>query len=152
MTRETYVQMKNRHQKEYEDFSKNCVFFAFSNDQFNQGMQKLGLDHDKDTDKIYRTFGGGFILRTKSKEQAELFNRFEQEQKQAIENDKEGTGYIREMFEYEMNNHEYGYTRDITDTLDCLGLTIEEIEANEIMLKGFNIARKAVIDWFNEHN
>ena len=85
MTRETYVQMKNRHQKEYEDFSKNCVFFAFSNDQFNEGMQKLGLDPDKDTDKIYRTFGGGFILRTKSKEQEELFNRFEQEQKQAIE-------------------------------------------------------------------
>ena len=151
MTRETYIQMKNRHEKEYADFTKKCVFFAFSNDQFNEGMKKIGLN-PKETNKIYKIGHGGFILRSKSKEHIELLNRFGEETEQAIKNDFDGTGFIREMFEYEMNNHEYGYTRDITDTLDCLNLTMEQIQANEKLLNGFRIARKAVIDWFNEHN
>lgn len=151
MTRETYVQMKDRHRKEYTDFSENCVFFAFSNDQFNEGMKKIGLN-PTDTDKIYSTGHGGFILRTHSKGQIELFKRFTEEEKQAIADDKDGTGFIREMFEYEMNNHEYGYTRDITDTLDCLGMTIKEIAEDKRLANGFKIAQKAVFDWFDKHN
>ncbi|MBR1620271.1 hypothetical protein IJ674_10330 [bacterium] len=148
---ETYQEMKNRHQKEYNDYTKNCVFFAFSNKQFDEGMQKLGLKPDE-TDKIYSIGHGGFILRTKSKEHNELFLRFAKEKQQAIDNDKDGTGFIRQMFEYEMNNHEYGYTRDITDTLDAVGYTAEEIATDEKLLNGFKIARKTVIDWYDEHN
>lgn len=151
MTRETYKEMKDRHSKEYNEFTKGCVFFAFSEKQFNEGMEKIGLTPN-DTDKIYRTAGGGFILRTKSKDQAKLFKRFYKEKQEAIKNDKDGTGFIREMFEYELNNHEYGYTRELTDTLDSLDLTIEEIAADEKLLNGFKIAQKAVIDWFDEHN
>ena len=97
MTRETYIEMKDRHSKEYNEFTKGCVFFAFSEEQFNEGMEKIGLTPN-DTDKIYRTAGGGFILRTKSKDQAKLFKRFYKEKQEAIKNDKDGTGFIREMF------------------------------------------------------
>lgn len=145
MTRETYIEMKDRHQKEYNDFTKNCVFFAFSNEQFNEGMQKIGLKPDE-TKKIYSIGHGGFILRTKSKEHIDLLNRFGEETDQAVKNDADGTGFIREMFEYELNNHEYGYTRDITDTLDCLDLTMEQIQTDEKLLNGFNIARKTIIE------
>lgn len=148
---ETYLQMKHRHEKEYNDFTKDCVFFAFSNQQFEDGMKKIGLNPG-DTDKVYSIGHGGCILRTKSHEYNEMLMRFVNEHNKAVSDDKDGTGYIRQMFEYEMNNHEYGYTRDIEDTLDALGLTEDEIIADERLLNGFKIARKAVIDWFNKHN
>ena len=151
LARETYQEMKRRHEKEYNDFVEGRIFFAFSNKQFDEGMERIGLK-PTDTDKIYSIGAGGFILRSESKAHKEMANRFAREEKEAIANDKDGTGYIREMFEYEMNNHEYGYTGDISDTLDCLGLTIEEINNNEALLNGFKIARKAVIDWYNENN
>lgn len=148
---ETYVEMKDRQQKEYNENTKGCVFFAFSNQQFDEGMKKVGLKPEE-TDKIYKLGHGGFILRTKSHDYNEMILRFVNEQQQAIADDKDGTGYIRQMFEYEMNNHEYGYTRDITDTLDAVGLTAEEIASDERLLNGFKIAKKAVIDWFDKHN
>ena len=151
MEKETYAQMKTRQQKEYNDFTKDCVFFAFSNQQFEDGMRKLGLKVD-DYKKIYDIWFGGFILRTKSREYGNLLKRFREEHKKAVADDNDGTGYIREMFEYEMNNHEYGYTRDISDTLDALSITEDEIVADERLLNGFKIARKAVIDWFNKNN
>lgn len=143
MMRETYIEMKNRHQKEYNDFTEGRIFYAFSDKQFKEGMERLGLAPD-DTDKIYSMGGAGaFILRTESKARKELFDRFEKEEKEAIANDKDGTGYIKEMFEYEMANHEYGYTYDITDTLDCLGITMKEINSNQALLNGFRIAKSA---------
>lgn len=148
---ETYDEMKARHSKEYNDFTKDCVFFAFSMNQFNEGMKKIGLDPG-DTDKVYSIGHGGCILRTKSREYNGMLKRFTNEHNKAVADDKDGTGYIRQMFEYEMNNHEYGYTRDIEDTLDALGLTLDEINNDERLLNGFKIAKKVVIDWFDEHN
>lgn len=44
------------------------------------------------------------------------------------------------MFLYELDNHEYGYTGDLEDTLDCLGLTWEELKASPAMLKALDKA------------
>ncbi len=40
---ETYIQMKQRQQKELNEFP---CFFAFSDEQFNKGMEKFGLKPD----------------------------------------------------------------------------------------------------------
>jgi hypothetical protein len=37
------------------------------------------------------------------------------------------------MFNYELGNHEYCITHDLTDTLDALGLTLEEVNADPMM-------------------
>ena len=44
------------------------------------------------------------------------------------------------MFESELSNHEYVYTGDLTDTLAALGLTMKEIETNENLRNGLNLA------------
>jgi len=44
------------------------------------------------------------------------------------------------MFKYELNNHEYCYTRGTQDTLNALGYTIEEIRADKKLLNGLNLA------------
>ena len=59
----TYKAMKDVHQKEVSDFP---MFFAFSDKQFNEGMEKLGLK-PSETDKIYRFGGtGGYYRKTNS--------------------------------------------------------------------------------------
>ena len=58
----------------------------------------------------------------------------------AIAEDKTGEGFIYEMFLYELDNHEYGYTRDTEDTLDALGYTAEEILGDSRLKRGIEKA------------
>ena len=55
-------------------------------------------------------------------------------------NDLTGEGYIKDMFEYELANHEYGYTYDLEDTLNAIGLSMEEINNDERLKHGFDLA------------
>lgn len=132
-----YKALKEKHQQEINDFP---MFFAFNQQQFVEGMAKLGLKPE-DTDKIYKLgHTGGFYRKTDAMDLIELFNRHAQEEKDAIAADTTGDGYIFQMFNYELANHEYGYTRDPEPTLDAVGLTMEEIEANPALLHGWKKA------------
>ena len=48
------------------------------------------------------------------------------------------------MFYSELTNHEYGYTRDLTNTLDALGYTIDDINADKRLTKGLYNATRQV--------
>jgi len=120
-----YLQMKDRHQKEVEAFP---MAFAFNNEQFKEGMEKLGFDA-KDTQKVLSIGGGGFIRRSDSDAYSAMFERINAEETEARKNDD----YLFQMFAYELSNHEYCYTWDLTATLQSLSLTIEEVRANTQM-------------------
>ena len=117
------------------------MMFAFSRNQFDEGMRKLGLE-PTDTDKIYSIGHGGFIRKSDSEALKEMLDRHGNEIEQAILGDSTGEGFIYDMFRYELDNHEYSYTHDISDTLDSLGITIEEVNANERLLHGLKLAMK----------
>ena len=53
----SYVEMKERHQKEVNEFPMK---FAFSDEQFKKAMEELGLT-EKDVDKVIGIGAGGFI-------------------------------------------------------------------------------------------
>lgn len=55
---ESYRELRDRQQKEFNELP---LGFAFSDKQFDEMMEKWGLDPEKDLDKIYRVPGGGFI-------------------------------------------------------------------------------------------
>jgi hypothetical protein len=59
----------------------------------------------------------------------EMFNRHEAELKVAMQD----PSFAFEAFNYELGNHEYCYTYELDDTLDALGLTIDEINSSPIM-------------------
>lgn len=134
----TYKTLKDQHAKEFNEFPMQ---FAFSNEQFKEGMKKLGLK-ETETHKVYSFGGGGFYRRTDSKALGEMIERHNREMNEAIENDQTGEGYIFDMFDYELANHEFGYTWDLEPTLDALGLTMDEVKANERLLHGLNLAKK----------
>lgn len=120
-----YTSLKSKHQAEVDAFPFG---FAFNESQFNEMMAKWGLTPD-DTDKIYKIGGGGYIRKTDSDAMHKMFDRHEVERKEAMQDDD----YLYQMFNYELANHEYSYTCDLTDTLEALGLTIEEINADPRM-------------------
>lgn len=118
---ETYMQLKSRQQKEVGNFP---MFFAFSNKQFDEGMEKLGLN-PKDTDKIYKLGNtGGFYKKSDAPKLREMFDRHDKEMSEAMKSDE----FVLEMFEYELANHEFCITYDYEPTLNALGLTFEELD------------------------
>lgn len=134
-----YRALKARHEKMINELP---IFYAFSDKQFDEGMAKLGLNPDE-TDKIYKLGGtGGFYRKSDSEKLKEMFDTFDREMKEAIAADETGEGFIYDMFNYELANHEYCITWDLEPTLDALGLTMEEINADERLLKGLKKAIK----------
>jgi len=131
-----YEELINRQQSEYNKFP---IKFAFSDEQFKKSMGELGLNAN-DTDKIVATGGGGFIKKEDKEAYSEMVNRFNNEFEEAISEDTTGRGFIKDMFSYELANHEYCYTHDLTDTLDSLGLDMDKINSNDSLKKGLKSA------------
>ncbi len=134
MTNE-YVDMKAKHAKNINSLP---MFFAFSQEQFKEGMEKFGLKAT-DTAQVCRIPAGGIIKKTDKKLVIETFLNHTKEMKEAIDADKTGEGFITEMFKYELINHEYCYTSDPTDTLEALGLTEEEVYKSKTLSKGLEL-------------
>ena len=134
----TYQEMKDRQQKEFDAFP---IGAAFSNQQFQQMMKKWGLTVN-DTDKICSIGGGCYIRKTDKEALRDLINRLNKEKQDAIAADTTGDGFIFDMFVYELANHEYCITYDLEDTLDALGLTAEQINADKRLTHSLNKAIK----------
>lgn len=137
MTRNAYLTLKQKQQEEANNFP---MVFAFDNRQFEEAMAKLGLTAG-DTDKIYSIGGGGFIRKTDSAPFEEMFERHAAEMQEAVDADATGEGFIFQMFDYELANHEYGYTGDIEPTLNALDLTMDDVKADKRLLHGLAKAR-----------
>lgn len=137
----TYQEMKDRQQKEFDAFPLGA---AFSNQQFKDMMEKWGLTVN-DTDKICSIGGGCYIRKTDKDAFCDLMNRLNSEKENAIAADLTGDDFIFDMFVYELANHEYCITYDLEDTLDSLGLTAEQINADKRLLHGLNKAIKTYL-------
>lgn len=143
MTKNSYSEMKERQQHIVDNF--NGWFFAFTNDQFDEGMKKVGLNPDE-TSKVVRIGGGGFVKKDRLKAMEFMFDSMRKEMQEAIDADKTGTGFIYDMFRYELENHEYGYTGELDETLESLDLTMEDINANPALLNGLGLAIEKVME------
>jgi hypothetical protein len=102
-------------------------------------MENLELTIE-DVDKTCTVPGGGFMRKTDAKSLGNMLLRHSKEMEQAIAQDTEGTGFILDMFEYELANHEYNITYSVEPTLDALGITAEDLAKNPALLYGLNKA------------
>ncbi len=143
-----YKEIKDKHQKRVNDFP---LGFAFSNLQFKEMMEKWGLK-ETDTDKILTIGAGGFIRKSDLNEYNRMWKEIRKEEKYLIEQDKTGEGYIKDMFLYELENHEYGYTHELEDTLDALELTYDQVMKSPSLKHGLELARKEILDRENERD
>lgn len=105
----TYAEYREAAQAE---FNKLPIFWAFSNMQFKEALEKRGIDTEGmelgalAKKYVYR-FGdtGGFYLKTDAQVVREYLQRdHAKELGELMENDLD---FAREAFVYEMENHEY---------------------------------------------
>ena len=136
-TMSTYTTLKTRQEKEFNDFP---MFFAFSNKQLEEGMKKIGLELT-DTDKIYSAGGGGYYKKTDAIKLKDLLCRHTNEKNEAIKADSTGEGFIFDMFDYELSNHEYCITMDPEPTMDALGISQDDINKSEALQAGLKLAK-----------
>ena len=134
-----YTELNTKQQAEVNALP---LHFAFNDKQFKELLTKVGLTMDNYKDKLFKGFGGAIYLKTDSKLINDTFTKHSAECEAAIKADTTGKGYMLDMFIYELANHEYCITYDLTETLDSLGLTIEEVNANPIMLGALRAAKK----------
>ena len=127
-----YTELKSKHQKEVDAFPFG---FAFNKDQYNIMMDKWGFKPTHRSKVMYLE-AGCFIRKSDYKSMKEMFSRHEEEHKAAMQDDE----YLYQMFNYELANHEYSYTRELDDTLEALDLSIEEINSNPRMAEALKRA------------
>lgn len=144
-TYESYKKMKREHQTEIDNFP---IFFAFSNEQFEKAMKEAGLNPE-DTDKIVSIGMGGFVKKKDAENFLDMIANHQKEQEKSIAADETGEGFIKDMFLYELANHEYIVTGRFDDTLDAVGLTLEEVKENEALEHGLITARNEYIRQYN---
>jgi hypothetical protein len=119
---ESYMELKKRQRNEVNEFEG--IFFAFSKDQFAEGMAKVGYDNlDNLKEKIYSLGAGGYIRKDRSKAFDAMFERHAEERKQRNKEEQ----FLVESIAYELANHEYCITGNVTDALNALGLSKEEL-------------------------
>ena len=133
----TYKALKERQQQEINAFP---FIWAFNESQLADGMRRLGLDPEKDKDKLCSIGAGGVIRKTDADAMREMFARHRRELQESIAADKTGDGFIYDMFSTELANHEYSYTGDVTDAVNACGLTVEQLNANPALIKGLKKA------------
>ena len=116
---ETLQELKKRHEQELNTFLDSNVFFAFNNEQFEEGLKKLNCSKEDITGFI----AGGIILKNKVSEYLEMSKRHKSELAKKAKEDKEAQ---IKLLVYELGNHEYGYTGDPTDAIKSLGFKVSK--------------------------
>ena len=154
-----YQELRDRQQEEVNAFP---MFFAFDQRQFAEGMRRLGL-RPSDMNQVYAIAGtGGFYRKSDAPKLHEMFARHRKELDEAIAADKAGDNHGQNrhhgVFQgvtgsrlrprqslTELSNHEYGYTGDVQDTLDALGITPQYMEAMPQLKAGLDLACQKVM-------
>lgn len=131
--KETYTQLKDRHSKEFGEFKG--VFFAFSNEQFTEGMKKLGLKvNNTGIASIVPMGAGGYLLKANREAYRAMVKR-QREEKAAAQTDG---AFLLNAIIYELGNHEYGYSYDHEEALDAVGVTESELP-DGLLQKAINL-------------
>lgn len=139
-----YEELEAKHQ---EEINKLPIYFAFGNEQLQERTNELGFESIDDMIKNVVGIGaGGFCKKEDYQNIINTFKKHNEELKENLKNDE----FLQSAFEYELANHEYIITYDISDTLRSLGITLEEYQKSERMQKLFEEAKEDYLKAMNE--
>lgn len=138
-----YEEMNRRHRYEVKNLP---IFFAFSNEQFEEGMKSFGLAPNE-TDKIFKLDNtGGYYRRDDAEQIHGLIDRQKKERNDAIQADATGDGFIFDMFLWELEQHEFVVTGFWDSTLRAIGMNPKEVEADARLLHGLKKAARKIYE------
>lgn len=122
MMNETYQELKQRHQKEIDNFPMK---FAFSPQQLDEAMRELG------TSEVMKVGAGGLIRKSDKENLLNLFKRHDEELNEAMKNES----FAEKALRYELANHEYSTTGDPTEALSVLGISLKDVKQSSVLEK-----------------
>lgn len=108
----TYNQFKQKIQDEINSFP---MFFAFNDEQFIKGKEKLGITDNKE---LLNIGAGGFIRKADRQRFTDLFKSQAKHRKEFLKD----RNNLKESLLYELGNYEYCISYDETPALEALGL------------------------------
>lgn len=140
MSSEKYLELKNRQQKEVNDFP---IAYAFNNEQFGEALKKLGATKEE----CVTCFNmGDIVKKTDVPALKAMLLRHTEELRNAMQDEE----FAESAFRYEMDNHEYAINWEgDADVLGALCL-------DEKMLKEYGLedaycrARRAHMRYMEE--
>ena len=122
-----YVKFKENLSKKLEEFSKDNIFFAFSNEQFEEWLKKINATKE---DKLVTIWGWGYLKKEKANEYLNIIKNEDEEYKKFFKDDNN----LFDAFKYELGNHEYIITYNYIDTLSSLGMKEKELTERELII------------------
>lgn len=137
MTRISYKEVKEKYQKQINDFP--CIV-AFSKKSVVKKLSDLNVNSIYDLKQIIP----GYFIRKSDVETFKQININKQNEIKTLYNGYKGYRFAKSMFKCELNNQEYCITYDLTDTLEVLNLTLEEIKNNKNLRIGLKLALKEI--------
>ena len=121
-----YLEIKEKQKKEIESLP---IYFAFGNKQLEEKVKELGFKNvDEMLENVTGIGAGGFVLVKDYDKVMNTFTKQREELKNLIDNDDE---FVIDAFEYELGNHEFVITYDITETLNSLNIKYDMYKENE---------------------
>lgn len=130
-----YQTFRKQNNKELSDFMDKNIFFAFDNEQFEKGLEKVHATKDD----IVSIGFGGFMTKEQQKAYKDLSNKQLQDLRNYMLNDYT---QARKAFLFEMINHECMYSGDYEEVLEVLALTQDDLKNNRKLQQAFDYARK----------
>ena len=124
----TYSELRASIQKRIDALP---IYFAFSDEQFKEAMNKLGLT-ENDTDSVCKVPYGGFCLKT----DAEIIKRTFHETSEEMDNALKDDDFCADAIEWELENHEFCYNEDAPEeALEALGLCFDDERVRKLLKK-----------------
>lgn len=118
-----YIDFKNSRKKDSEI---KGLFFAFNDQQFKDGCEKVGASKEN---KVVSIGAGGFIL----KSEFENFKSLMEHRIKKLEELMKDKEFALGAFKNELVNTEYNITYDESGALGALGIDMEFIEKNDLL-------------------
>ena len=131
-----YAEMLDFNRQEVEAFP---LFYAFTDEALNEGMQRLGVDNFND---ICKVGWATFIQKTDFNAYVEMIEQQQARKEEAFKDDS----FLKNALIYELFNHEYSYTLEPESAIEALGFQMQEIENNKRFMKILKQAEKYVLD------
>lgn len=133
----TYQELKREKEKDYNEILGACgVFWAFSTEQFKEGIDKIKKDGFlKEGDKVVRIPAGGFVPKKNVDKLTELLKQANEKHKQGLKEIRAEKKESENAILYELNNHECFYTGDIEPVAEIFKGTYTKKEILKVYVK-----------------
>lgn len=132
-----YIKLKEKQENEFNDFTAKFMFFAFSDEQLKEGLEKIGAT----VKDIYSCGAGGFVLKSKSKELHGLMGKFSKQLEECMKDEE----FAYDAFRYELANHEYVYSQSDREVLELFDLWDDGLKDKSYL----EVYNRAVDDYLN---